>query len=183
LIANLEVTFRLSGYGRRERSSVSILRSVTSSPRWRTFLRYAAGSLVATGCSEVVLVAGYGLFGLGPQAASLVAWVAGAVPNYLLNRRWAWRERDRPPVWRELLPYWVITLGTAALAIAATTAADGLVRHAVSDRGERSFLLGVVYLAAYGVVFVIKFVLFDGWVFAAKRSCAGAAPVAVTESG
>lgn len=162
---------------------MSILRSVTSSRRWQTFLRYAAGSLVATGCSEVVLVAGYGLLGLGPQAASLLAWVAGAVPNYLLNRRWAWRERDRAPVLRELLPYWVITLGTAALAIAATTAADGLVRHAVSDRDERSLLLGVVYLAAYGLVFVIKFVLFDGWVFSAKRSCPAATAVPATETG
>lgn len=149
---------------------MSIFRSLAASRRWQTFLRYAAGSLVATGCSEVVLVAGYGLFGLGPQTASLVAWVAGAVPNYVLNRRWAWRERERPPMLRELLPYWVITLGTAALAIAATTAADGLVRHAVSDRGERSFLLGLVYLAAYGFVFVIKFALFDGWVFSSKRS-------------
>lgn len=163
---------------------MSILRSVTSSRRWGTFLRYAAGSLVATGCSEVVLVSGYGLLGLGPQAAAVVAWVAGAVPNYLLNRRWAWSERDRSPVLRELLPYWVITLGTAALAIAATTAADGVVRRAVGDRGERSFLLGLVYLAAYGLVFVVKFVLFDNWVFSAKRSCGGAAAaVPAAESG
>ncbi|MBS2965417.1 GtrA family protein [Actinocrinis puniceicyclus] len=158
---------------------MSILKTVAASRRWGTFLRYAAGSLVATACSEIVLVAGYGLLGLGPQAAALVAWVAGAVPNYLLNRRWAWSGRDRAPAWRELLPYWVITLGTAALAIAATTAADGMVRHAVSDRGERSFLLGVVYLAAYGFVFVIKFVLFDGWVFSARRS----SPATATAEG
>ena len=77
----MELTFRLMRYLRRERSSVSIFRSVTSSRRWSTFLRYAAGSLVATGCSEVVLVAGYGLLGLGPQAEDVVEWVAGEVPN------------------------------------------------------------------------------------------------------
>ena len=153
-------------------------RSVTSSRRWSTFVRYAAGSLVATGCSEVVLLVGYGLFGLGPQAASMVAWVAGAVPNYLLNRRWAWRERGKAALVREMLPYWVITLGTAALAIAATTAADGWVRHAVAERSERSLLLGVVYLGAYSLVFVIKFALFDGWVFSHKRSAGAAAPAA-----
>ena len=138
-------------------------------------MRYAAGSLVATGCSEVVLVIGYGLFGLGPQAASIVAWVAGAVPNYLLNRRWAWRGHGKAALLRQMLPYWVITLGTAALAIAATTAVDGWVRHSVSGRSERSLLLAVVYLAAYGFVFVIKFALFDGWVFSAKRSTSPAA--------
>jgi putative flippase GtrA len=153
---------------------------VTSSRRWSTFVRYAAGSLVATGCSEVVLVVGYGLFGLGPQAASIVAWIAGAVPNYLLNRRWAWRERGKAALMREMLPYWAITLSTAVLAIAATTAVDGWVRRTVAERGDRSLLLGVVYLAAYAVVFVVKFALFDGWVFSAKRSAATAAAV---ESG
>lgn len=157
---------------------MSILRAVTASRRWNTFLRYAAGSVVATGCSEVVLIAGYGLLDLGPQAASVLAWVAGAVPNYLLNRRWAWQGRSKAPLVREMLPYWVITLGTAALAIAATTAVDGWVRHAVAGRSERSILLGTVYLAAYGFVFVIKFALFDGWVFSHKRS----APATV-ESG
>jgi putative flippase GtrA len=159
---------------------VSFLRTVTSHHRWGTFVRYAAGSLVATACSEIVLIAGYGLFGLGPQAASLSAWVAGAVPNYLLNRRWAWRGRGKAALLREMLPYWVITLSTAALAIAATTAADVWVRHVVSGRGERSVLLAAVYLAAYGLVFVIRFALYDGLVFSSKRSRAAAAAV---ESG
>jgi putative flippase GtrA len=171
----LERLFRIMRYGRRERSGVSMLRSVTSSRRWNTFLRYAAGSLVATGCSEAVLIAGYGLFGLGPQTASIVAWFAGAVPNYLLNRRWAWRGRGKAALLREMLPYWVITLGTAALAIAATTAVDGWVRHEVAGRGARSILLGTVYLAAYGLVFILKFALFDGWVFSHKRSAAAMA--------
>ena len=157
-----------------------MFRAVTSSRRWGTFLRYAAGSLVATGCSEVVLITGYGLFGLGPQAAAIVAWVAGAVPNYLLNRRWAWRGRGKAAMVREMLPYWTITLGTAVLAIAITTAVDGWVSRSVAERDDRSLLLGAVYLAAYGFVFVIKFVLFDGWVFSAKRAAAAAPAV---ESG
>ena len=151
-----------------------VVKTLTASPRWAAFLRYAAGSLVATGCSEVVLIAAYGLVGLAAQTASMVAWVAGAVPNYLLNRRWAWRGRAKVHALREMLPYWAITLGTAALAIAATTAADGWVRHAVPARGEQSFLLGVVYLGAYSLLFVIKFALFDGWVFSAKRAAATA---------
>jgi len=60
----LELVFRLTGYGHREGA---VCRSENSGVvrRWNTFLRYAAGSVVATGCSEVVLLAGYGLFGLG----------------------------------------------------------------------------------------------------------------------
>jgi putative flippase GtrA len=151
---------------------VSILGSVTSSRRWSTFLRYSAASLIATGCSEIVLIAGYALLGLGPQAASVVAWVAGALPNYLLSRRWAWRERGPSPLMRETLPYWLVTFATAALAVGMTTAADDWVRHAVTGRADRSFVLGVIYQSTYVVAFGIKFVIFDGWVFATKRSAA-----------
>lgn len=137
-----------------------------------TFLRYGAGSLVAMAGSEIVLVAAYNL-GAGPQAAAILAWAAGAVPNYVLNRRWAWKaEPDsgrggRP---RELLLYWLITLGTAALAVLATTVTDAWIRHSVTSRGEQSVPLAAAYLVAYGIVFVAKFVLFDRVVFADRRS-------------
>ena len=61
------------------------------SGRLGTFLRYGAGSLVAMACSEVVLVGAYAVAGAGALPATVLAWTAGAVPNYVLNRRWAWR--------------------------------------------------------------------------------------------
>ena len=138
-----------------------------------TFLRYGAGSLVAMVSSELVLVAAYNL-GAGPQSAAILAWAAGAVPNYVLNRRWAWkadsRDTARADRVRELLLYWLITLGTAALAVLATTVTDAWIKNTVTSRGEQSVLLAAAYLVAYGIVFVAKFVLFDRVVFADRRS-------------
>jgi putative flippase GtrA len=135
------------------------------------FLRYGAGSLVAMGCSEIVLIGSYDALGAGPQTAAVLAWVAGAVPNYVLNKLWAWRgdgvarvERDARR--RELALYWTITLLTAAAAIAATSGMDDWIKGSVTGRGAQSLLLAAAYLFAYGVVFVAKFVLFDRWVFA-----------------
>lgn len=142
-------------------------------PKLGVFLRYGAGSLVAMGCSELVLIGSYDVLGLGPEAATILAWVAGALPNYVLNRRWAWRSTDRRSRGergRELGLYWVITLVTAAAAVAATTGMDALIRGSVTARGEQSLLLAAAYLFAYGVVFIAKFVLFDRWVFAERRS-------------
>ena len=130
-----------------------------------TFLRYAAGSVVAFGCSELVLIGSYALFGVGARTAVILAWLAGAVPNYVLNRKWAWNKQGPAAFLRETLPYWAITLGTAAFAVAATSLADGWVHRTVASRGEQSLLFGAVYFAAYGVVFVAKFVLFDKLVF------------------
>ena len=157
------------------------LRSVCSA-KLGVFLRYGAGSLVAMGCSEIVLVGSYGLLRTGPLTASVLAWFAGAVPNYVLNRRWAWRSdragseggggggARRGVQGRKLALYWSITLVTAAAAVAATTGMDGWIKAAVSSRGEQSLLLALAYLSAYGVVFIAKFVLFDRLVFNDGRS-------------
>ena len=153
------------------------LRSVYSA-KLGVFLRYGAGSVVAMGCSELVLVGSYGLFGAGPLTASVLAWFAGAVPNYVLNRRWAWRSDDagsggrggRAVRGRKMALYWSITLTTAAAAVAATTGMDGWIKAAVASRGEQSLLLALAYLLSYGVVFILKFVLFDRLVFTDGRS-------------
>lgn len=152
------------------------LRSVYSA-KLGVFLRYGAGSVVAMGCSELVLVGSYGLLGAGPLTASVLAWFAGAVPNYVLNRRWAWRSDDagssgrgRAVRGRKMALYWTITLATAAAAVAATTGMDGWIKAAVNSRGEQSLLLALAYLFAYGVVFILKFVLFDRLVFTDGRS-------------
>ena len=149
--------------------------SATVRSRTGTFLRYAAGSVVAFGCSELVLIGSYTLLGVGARTAAILAWLAGAVPNYVLNRKWAWRRQGPAAFLRETLPYWVITLGTAAFAVAATSLADGWVHRAVAGRGEQSLLFGAVYCLAYGVVFVAKFVLFDKLVFS-KRDAAKPGP-------
>jgi putative flippase GtrA len=125
--------------------------------------------VVATVCSEVALIAAYGLFDADAQAASIAGWVAGAAPNYLLNRRWAWKHRESEKRMTEAALYWGVTAVTAALAVLATTGADNVVRGRVTDRGERAVLLGAVYLAVYGVAFIVKYVIFDRWVFGRTR--------------
>jgi len=47
---------------------------------------------------------------------------------------------------------------------------DTWIREAVTSRGAQSLLLATAYLFAYGVVFIVKFVLFDRWVFTDGRS-------------
>lgn len=134
-----------------------------------TFVRYAAGSLVAMACSEVVLIGSVGLLGLGATTGAVLAWAAGAGPNYALNRRWAWKRTGTDGLVRENAVYWVITIITALGAIAATKGADLWLRVHVNSRAELSFLLGAAYLVAYGIVFVVKFVLFDKLVFARRE--------------
>lgn len=132
--------------------------------RIRLWGRYTGASVVAGIISEVVFVAIY-WFTAAPPVASLLAFVEGAIPNYLMNRYWAWQRRGRPDRSRELLPYVVIVIVTALIAILVTTAADRWVREHVTAHALQVTLVAIAFLATYGTMFVLKFVLFDRFIF------------------
>lgn len=132
---------------------------------WRrppaTLLRYTAGSVVAAVCSEATFLLVYGPLHGGTTVASVLAWLAGAIPNFWLNRNWAWRQRGPASLSREVLPYVVIVLATLAVAAGATALAARTVPHLTTDRSVQVLLVGGTYLAVYGTVFLLRFVLFD----------------------
>jgi putative flippase GtrA len=91
----------------------------------------------------------------------LWGWLAGAVPNYWLNRRWAWRRTGRPSVRTELLPYTTIVLLTLLLATGSTHLLDAWLQHLGTQASLRVALVAVAYLGVYVVMFVLRFVLLD----------------------
>jgi putative flippase GtrA len=141
-----------------------------------TAMRYLGGSVVATVCSEAVFIAMYGPLGTGTTWASIVAWLAGALPNYWLNRAWAWKRTGRPGFRDEILPYATIILLTLCLAIVMTkVAAHELTAHGIGS-SLRVGTVAVVFEGVYVVMFVVRFFLLDR-LFArlAHRDAEGAA--------
>ncbi len=124
-------------------------------------LRYLGGSLVATVCSEVTFVLLYGPVHVGTTSASLLGWLAGAVPNYWLNRRWAWQRTGRPRFRTELLPYITIVLMTLLLATGITHLLDDWLHHLGTTPSLRVALVAIAYLGVYVVMFALRFVLLD----------------------
>ena len=126
-----------------------------------TVLRYVGGSVVAAGCSTSTLAVLYGLLHVAPAPASCLAWLAGAVPNYWLNRSWAWRRRGRPDLRREVLPYVTIVITTLVLATVLTDAVDRWSEGGSTGSFARVVLVTGTFLAVYVAVFVLRFALFD----------------------
>ncbi|HEU4946023.1 MAG TPA: GtrA family protein [Kribbella sp.] len=131
--------------------------------------RYSASSVVATVVSQLAFALCYWL-GASAVVATLVAWLAGAVPNYLLSRRWAWGRQG------QLLPYAMIVIGSAITAALVTTATDHLVQG-IDSHAWRTVLVTGSYFGTYGVLFILKFVLFDRLVFARPAPAADPVPV------
>ena len=129
--------------------------------------KYSAASVVATVISQAAFALCY-WFGTAPLIATLVAWVTGTVPSYLINRHWTWGHRN--PSGRELLPYAIISVVSAVLAAIVTTVTDNLVQDRIASHAWQTVLVSGSYLATYGVLFILKFVLFDRYVFAKKPS-------------
>ena len=131
------------------------------SGRVRRLTTYTAGSVIAAGCSEVALVVCYGLLDLAPGVSSTIAWVAGAVPNYWLNRSWTWQRKGRPSFVREVLPYVAIILVTLVLAAVVTKGVDSWLRDAEVSGSTRTVAVAVAFLGVYVIMFAVRYLLLD----------------------
>jgi putative flippase GtrA len=118
--------------------------------------------------SEVVLVGAYGALRLATVVATVAAFIAGAVPNWILNRRWAWERHGRVDFRREMLPYGAIVALSLLLATVVTAATDRLASTLTESIALRSILVGAAYIAMTLIMFIVKFVLFDRLVFAER---------------
>src|SRR4051794_31180405 len=140
----------------------SVARTSPGTPRLvPKLLRYFTGSVVATVCSEVAFVLLYGALGVGTAWSSILSWLAGAIPNFWLNRSWAWQRTGRPSLRHEILPYLAIILTTLILATLLTYLADAWLHDRGVSSSVRVTLVAGVFLGTSVVVFAVRFVLLE----------------------
>lgn len=134
-------------------------------PGVRRFSKYAVGSAVAFGASNVAFLLCYGTGWTSPEVASVAAYGVGIPVNYVLNRRWAWQRRGRPDVRTELLPYAaVVSLSILATAVVTSTA-DRVLASADLGRALTVVLVQASFIGINGGLFLAKYVLLDRMVF------------------
>jgi putative flippase GtrA len=126
---------------------------------------YSAGSVIAAGTSEAAFVIVLAWLHGGTTWASAAGFVGGAIPNYILNRRWAWSDRRGRDRRTEILLYAVVALTTFLASAFATHWAQEGARQATSDHGWTVALTALAFLGVSGVFFVVKFVLYERLVF------------------
>lgn len=130
--------------------------------------RYAIGSVVAL-VTSVVVFALMDWIGIHTAIDSAAAFVAGAVPNWILNRKWAWKLKDRTDFMREIVAYMVISLAVWAASSWATGETQLWVNHHVTPgNGLRVILVTLAYVIVQAIFFAVKFVIYDKWVFAGR---------------
>jgi putative flippase GtrA len=134
-------------------------------PLVRRITGYSAGSVVAVIISEAGFAAAYGWGHSGTTLASAAGFVGGAIPNYVLNRRWAWRDRRGRDRRSEITLYMAVAVVSFLVSALATHWAEAGARHLTAVRGWQVALIAAAYLVVSAVFFVVKFVIYETVVF------------------
>ncbi len=142
--------------------------------RWRTpvavrLWRYGAGSVVAFATSTVVLFVCLTWAHFGAISATVIAFLAGAIPNWVLNRRWAWEKRGRNGMVKETTLYVIVSL-TALVASSATDKFTAVEATHLHSNLEKDLLVTFAYMFSVVVLTGLKYVAYDRLVFADRRS-------------
>jgi putative flippase GtrA len=146
----------------------ALLRRLTSTAWAAKITKYAVGSVVAL-VTSVIVFAVMDWLGVRTGIDSAAAFVAGAIPNWILNRKWAWKMEGRVEWMREIVAYTIISV----LVWAASTWATGNTQnwahsHITPGDGLQVIVTTAAYVFVQAVFFVVKFVIYDKWVFAGR---------------
>ncbi|MGH3836315.1 MAG: GtrA family protein [Pseudonocardiaceae bacterium] len=147
-----------------------MLRRLASSRLARLFTRFAAGTAVSTVCSQLAFLLMFGVLAASATVSGAVAFVAGAVPNFLIHRYWTWRRSGPVEIRGELMPYLVVIVFSGLVAIGITASVDRLISETINDRALRTVVVAVAFNASYLPLFILKFALLDRLVFGSDEA-------------
>ncbi|MDA8275715.1 MAG: GtrA family protein [Actinomycetota bacterium] len=146
------------------------------SPQGLRWVRYATVSAISSVTSFVVLAIVFGVLRLWTAVPStLFANVVAGVPSYFLNRQWVWKKSGRSHVRKEVIPFWVLSIAgilfSLVTASLATRFADD---HHLTHLVRTAVVLGA-NVAAFGILWLAKFFVFNRLFFTEPSPAAPAA--------
>lgn len=136
---------------------------MTSSVLARRVVKYGAVSALSLLAGQLVLVTAFGVLGWSARASNLASFPVGTMVSYWLNRSWVWGKKGRTDMVRDVTAFWLLALAGLALSTWAVGIAERRAASADFDRAVAAAFVAVTSLAAYGTVWIFKFVALN-WV-------------------
>ena len=135
---------------------------LAGTPEGLKLIKYTTVSAISALTSIVVLTVVYGVLQLWtPVVSTLFANIVAGVPSYLLNRRWVWGKSGRSHWWREVLPFWVMSLTGIGFALVTATLAKDFANAHHLHHLTRTILVVGANIAAFAVVWLLKFMILN----------------------
>jgi putative flippase GtrA len=135
----------------------------------RKLWRYSCVSAVAVAISTTVLMFCTGVIDLSAVVSNTIATAVATVPSYALNRRWVWGLEGQSHLWKEVVPFWVLAFAGYAFSTVSVAYAEAFAKHEHFSHLARTGLVGITAIAAFGVFWVAKFIIFNRLMFVERR--------------
>jgi putative flippase GtrA len=144
------------------RSTVVRLWRFCQTPEGLKVVRYTLVSAISALTSLIILTVVYGVLRLWTEVIStLFANVMAGIPSYILNRRWVWGKSGRSHIWREILPFWVMSLTGIGFALYTATLAHNFADAHHLHHLARTVLVVGANVAAFGILWILKFLILN----------------------
>jgi putative flippase GtrA len=130
-------------------------------------------SVVSTPVSVTVLAATTLGFGLQAWLANVLATAVATLPSYHLNRRWTWGKHDASDLWREIMPFWVLSFAGLVLSTVAVALTDSWLHGVHLGQPFDTLLIITAHLSGFGILWVAQFILLDRILFVDRVPVAG----------
>lgn len=144
---------------------------LTRTPFSAKMTKYALSSVIAFALSNIAFAVCYALSGGETTVPSIIAFFAAAIPNWIMNRRWAWQQTGRAPT-KQIVSYAAVS----AMVLLVTTFATGRVNwwikhdiHVENHDGFRVLIVTGAFVIINVVLFFTKFAIYEYVIFAEER--------------
>lgn len=145
--------------------TVSAVVARARTPGGRKAIRYSLVSVVSVAVSQTALFLFFAGAHWSATSSNVAAVAVGSVPSYYLNRRWAWGKTGRSHLWREVVPFWLLAFAGLAFSTLAVHVAEGFAHDVSRSRVVQGLVINGASFAAFGVLWVVKFYLFNKLIF------------------
>jgi putative flippase GtrA len=133
----------------------------------RRIARFAISSVFAALTSAIVFPILY-VLGASTTACSVTAFVAGAIPNWTMNRRWTWNVQGRVAFGREIVAYVMVSAATLLALSLATAWTHAHVQGIPAGHGIRVLLVTGSYFGVLAALYGLRFFLYEFWIFSGR---------------
>jgi putative flippase GtrA len=131
-------------------------------PQGLKLIRYSMVSVISALTSLVILTIIFGVLRLwGEVVSTLVANILAGIPSYYLNRQWVWKKSGRSHIWRELLPFWVMSITGILFALFTASLARNFANTHHLEHLARTVLVVGANITAFGILWVLKFLILN----------------------
>ena len=144
---------------------------LTRTPFSAKMTKYALSSVIAFMLSVIAFPLVYWADGGETTVASVVAFFAAAIPNWIMNRRWAWQQTGRAPK-KQMISYAAVSAMVLVVTAYATGRTNYWVKHDAHIQNHHGLRLLVVegsFVLITVILFFTKFAIYEFVIFRGDR--------------